>query len=1090
MKKFLKKYLNKLLDIEPGELKPVLLLLFFSFFLGISVVTYDIGSSTMFLEVYEQNRISEAFFVSGLLGVISTLIFAYFQKRIPFSILARITLLLVLVTVVVFSYLLQTFPEVHKLRYLVFASLGSINALTLLCFYGIIGRSFNLRNEKRLTGTVDQGQMFATVIAFFVVFLIPSDVPVVDYFYFSVGAMLVSFVLYQIFIQQHPNEKLITINKKEELEASPDFKQLFNNKYIRLLAQLSLISVIILQFMEFSFFSAGLEAYKEVSADGRVYINDIDLANFLAGYGTVLTLFNMIFQLVGADRIINTVGVKLSLFILPVLLGVFSILTALVGGFFGDTKYDAFLGINETFILFFIFVCLSKIFLQTCIESFEEPIYKNFFLPINAKIRHDVQTKVEGVFRQFAVVVAAGFLILFGILSFKLIYFSVALILAVCLYAYVIVKLYTEYRSTLQDTLTTQRGNLDVLDDSNDKSVQAILLQEMKTENATRIINTLKMTERLDPALLEKTIYSYINHPSARVRNYVFRKIEDIKLLSATDNLKGIIHRTDTSVETKALAEHALANFNEVEKMISSSDQIVKLSRSKNPVDKELAVKLIRNNFNDEMARQLFDLLRESNPRVRKSALLTAGTIKLTQYWMLLIENLSLPSFANVASSGLQYIGEKVIPTLDLAFYKTGQNLQTKIRIIQVYSKIGGDKAIEALWSKINYPDRKVVSEALLALRNLAYIAKGERASKIKQLLMQEIGLCAWKIAALDEINEQTAPTPLYQALIEEIEENDENIFMLLSLIYHQASVKLVEENIKSRTVEGVLYAIELLDVFVDDELKPMLVPLLDQISITEKIEKLQAYFPRESYDEITILFHLINKDYNEINRWTKACAINKLLTLKNVKVNDTMIANLFNPDRLIREITAQVINTVSPKSYQTLCDRISERHRKELDALIFSTKATKWKTLMFSKITFLKSIPVFSHISGALLAVMADYIEEVYVKAGEVIHQGSVNGTHPVSIVYSGMIALSRADGSVEGEYGSKYLLGDELILDTDVMNYTVTASEDTILFKIDKDRFFDIVSSYYVLSRAVIPALNNELEEAYNKNELVATK
>ena len=508
MKKYFKRYLNKLLDIEAGELKPVLLLLSFSFFLGISIVTYDIGSSTMFLEVYDQNRISEAFLISGILGVISTLIFAYFQKRIPFSTLARITLIIVLITVGVFSFLLQNYPDIHRLRYLVFTSLGSINALTLLCFYGIIGRSFNLRNEKRLTGTVDQGQLFATVIAFFVVFLIPATVPVVDYFFFSVGTMIVSAVLYQVYIRKHSTEKLTTINKEEQLAASQDFKQLLGNKYIRLLAQLSLVSVIILQFMEFSFFSAGMEAYKEVGADGRVYVNDIDLAKFLAGYGTVLTLFNMIFQLIGADRVINTVGVKLSLFILPVLLGVFSILTALVGGFFGDTKYDAFLGINETFILFFIFVCLSKIFLQTCIESFEEPIYKNFFLPINSKIRHDVQTKVEGVFRQFAVVVAASFLILFGVLSFKLIYFSVALIIAVCIYAYVIVKLYTEYRSTLQDTLTTQRGVIDVTDDSNDKSVQAILLQELKTDSGTRIINTLKMTERLDPALLEKTIYA------------------------------------------------------------------------------------------------------------------------------------------------------------------------------------------------------------------------------------------------------------------------------------------------------------------------------------------------------------------------------------------------------------------------------------------------------------------------------------------------------------------------------------------------------------------------------------------------------
>gem|GEM_PF-4224573 len=61
MKKYFKKYLNKLLDIEAGELKPVLLLLSFSFFLGICVVTYDIGSSTMFWKYTIRNVFQKPF---------------------------------------------------------------------------------------------------------------------------------------------------------------------------------------------------------------------------------------------------------------------------------------------------------------------------------------------------------------------------------------------------------------------------------------------------------------------------------------------------------------------------------------------------------------------------------------------------------------------------------------------------------------------------------------------------------------------------------------------------------------------------------------------------------------------------------------------------------------------------------------------------------------------------------------------------------------------------------------------------------------------------------------------------------------------
>lgn len=579
MQKYLRSPLYKLLDLEKGELKPVLILLAISFFLGICIITYDIGSSAMFLEVYQKGRISEAFLISGLLGICTTLIFAFFQKRIPFSLLVIITLSLVFAGIFLFSILLQYFGQLHYLRYLGFVSLGSMNALVLLCFYGIIGRAFNIRSEKRLTSTVDQGQMFATVTAFFVVFLIPQAVPVVDYFYISLVALIISFSLYIFFVVEHSTEKLTKINKEEN--TSLGLKHFINNKYIRLLAQFSLLSIILLQFMEFSFFSAGIEAYKEIDANGKVYIDDIDLAKFLAGYGTILTLFNMLFQLMGADRLVNMVGVKLSLFILPVLLGLFSLLTVFIGGVFGDAKYDVMLGINETFILFFIFICLSKIFLQTCIDSFEQPIFKHFFLPINSKIRHDVQIRIEGVFKQFSVVIAAGLLIVLGLFSFKLIYFSLALFVAAVIYAYLVIKLYSEYQSTLHDSLRVQRGKIDAANDIYDKSIHAVLLNELKTDNEARIINTLKMMELFDPALFEKTIGTYLNHPSINIKKYVYTKIEELKLIVYKDQVVQTTESIEISNDTKMLAESALMKLNELEEVIASPEDIIKLSKSK-----------------------------------------------------------------------------------------------------------------------------------------------------------------------------------------------------------------------------------------------------------------------------------------------------------------------------------------------------------------------------------------------------------------------------------------------------------------------------------------------------------------------------
>lgn len=478
------------------------------------------------------------------------------------------------------------------------------------------------------------------------------------------------------------------------------------------------------------------------------------------------------------------------------------------------------------------------------------------------------------------------------------------------------------------------------------------------------------------------------------------------------------------------------------------------------------------------MSRRLFDLLRDSNPAVRKAALLAAGSVKLSQYRMLMVDNLSSPAFTYAASSGLQIIGEEVIPTLELAFYKTGQKTQTKIRIIQIYSKVGGEAAIEALWNKISYPDRRIVSEALLAIRNLGYVAKGERANKIKQILIHEMGLCAWKIAALEEIAEDVNPTPLYQALIEETEEDDEHVFMLLSIIYHPSSVKLVEDSLKTNTIEGIMYAIELLDVFVEAELKPMLIPLLDQISISKKNEKLKSYFLRATYDPITCLYKLINKDCNEINRWTKACAINKLLLVKNARVTDSLVANLFNPDKLLREISAYVIYQLAPHKYDKLSVRMSDKDRKEMNAFLLDEKDRANKTLMFTKILFLKTIPVFKYISGALLANLVDYIEEIELTEEDVVSAEVFNGSDSVIIIYKGILSLADSDGLAKIQYEERGIFGDALASPTDSLFCTATAVTDTILFKINKERYYDVVSNYYALARAVIPKLNNEVE------------
>ena len=100
-------------------------------------------------------------------------------------------------------------------------------------------------------------------------------------------------------------------------------------------------------------------------------------------------------------------------------------------------------------------------------------------------------------------------------------------------------------------------------------------------------------------------------------------------------------------------------------------------------------------------------------------------------------------------------------------------------------------------------------------------------------------------MAALIELPKENRYTNLRQAFKEEISHNYEQIFLLLSLIYDTESVSLVKENILSETSEGIAYGIELLDMFINSELKSKLFPLVDDISVHEKIKSFGTFLSK-----------------------------------------------------------------------------------------------------------------------------------------------------------------------------------------------------------------------------------------------------
>jgi ATP:ADP antiporter, AAA family len=1081
----MKKFLLKVLGVEMQDSGPVLLLLAKTFFMGLFIATYDVGTSSMFLDDksgWTSENLPEAFVLSGLLGILFASVFAFMQKRMSFNKLAILNL--VAITVLVSSVRIGL--EISHDKYLVlFAYILNVplNVVLFLGFWGLLGRMFNIRKAKEVEGILDTGQIIATILAFI---MVTQFIGIIggaqkrgnENLLIISACSIFAVLLFEIFIVGKYGKKAarkVMVNPAETNQSS--YRMLLKNRYFNQMALFMLASVAVVYFVEYSFLTATSLEYA-IKIDGkdvidpithRVQINGEGLGEFLGYIGAGIMVLTILIQKLVYDRIVAMYGLKMGLVILPVLLGLFTLLSSLIGI------------IPNAFKLFFLAISLSKLFAASLRDAVEDPSFKMLFQPLDGRIRFDVQAKVEGVVNQFAVVIAGG--ALYGISKFHLdpIYFTYLLFFILVGYAYVALKVYAEYRNTLQKTLSDQKSSGTKV--KTNHSISKVLDGELAGNASGRIIYTLKVIEKVEPLMLETSSIKMVYNASAEVRKYALEKICQIKPADAIVPIKNCL-KIESDTEVRELAMKALEQLSEAETISYSNERQIQLSRSRNPRDREFLAKILRKSINKSNENLLMELVKDLDQKVRSEAFYTIAKTRSENYYSFLIDNLSSPTYGNAATSALISIGPEIFHTLEGAFYKTGQNIKTMLRIIQIYGRIGGEEVIDLLWGKIDYPDKRILSEVLLALSQCGFQAKDDKIIRIKRAIEADISNTAWNIAALGEIGEDPTADNLRQALIEENEHNHDHLYMLLALIYDAHSIALVRNNIESGTVEGVTFALELLNVFIDDDIKQILFPLLDEMPHQEKLQRLQVHFPREKLNETEVLLHIINRDYNSINRYTKALAMCKFILIPDVKVTDDLIANLFNPDALLRETAAWAIYLISKEEYHKHTMRINKAHKHELDRVLLGLSGDE--DMRIWKILFLKNIEVFSRIPGIILAELAESFEETTFRKGETVIARDNNGNAPIYIIVKGKLTF---EDNREIELKENDIMGVTLVLDTDSYPSSIIAKEESLLYKIEKDKFYDMMSSHYEMAEGVIHNINSkfgaEEEEAAAEEE-----
>jgi hypothetical protein len=309
----------------------------------------------------------------------------------------------------------------------------------------------------------------------------------------------------------------------------------------------------------------------------------------------------------------------------------------------------------------------------------------------------------------------------------------------------------------------------------------------------------------------------------------------------------------------------------------------------------------------------------------------------------------------------------------------------------------------------------------------------------------------------------------LRSALKEENAHDIRHIYTLLSMLYDSKSIHLIKQNIESATNEGVTYAIELLDVLLAEDLKQKIIPILDDISDTERVSKLNVYYPRAKLSTQLALKFLINRDFTQSNRWTKACAIYQIGRLKIAEFKYDLIANLFNPDVMVKEMAAWGIYNINPELYFEHRERLPDKTKTALDSKILNRDmAFEQGNLTFEKVRFLQSMNVFSSISGLILSYVANDMPTKLLTEGETLSLEGDMAKYFI-IVRSGQVNL-YSNGELIRTLGAKKFIGEQLDNQDDNSTNLIVALEDINLLLINKDRYYELLSDNLLFAQSVI--------------------
>lgn len=1081
---------GNLLNMREDEVPLVGNFFFLNFFQGIGLAFFFTTANALFLAEYKVIYLTYVYMASAVLLLFSGRIYAYLEERLPMKKLMPAVLLFLAISPLVFLY--GTFalkaiwlPFVlmmwHRLMYL----------LNNLEFWGISAVVFDVRQSKRLFGLISAGDKPAKLLGYLAVSALVPFIGIENLLIISSLSFFAAFLVFRK-LDHIIHSKIEGEHEHYHREERPTggltyLKKFFGNNFIFVISSLSFLVIIALTFIDYSFLTGVKHKFK----------TEEEFANFFGlffGLGNAITIVTKLFF---SGRIINQIGIKKALMVLPGLLLITS-LCIILTGFFTSVE-------QVYFWLFGIMMLISEVFKY----SLHEPVFLTLFQPLNRHQRLHGHTIVKGFIDPIGLGIAglilAGFTFLHGGIDLQYSnYFLFALIAG-----WIVTVLFTSHRyvEVLKSAI-----NHRILAGSeiavSDRATLKIIYEKIESDYPEDIISALELLEKLhDKHDLEQLVIKLLHHQSREVRIFALKKVGKDQIKAAEESLKTIIENSSDE-EEKEIAIRAYSKIAEdaieflfpyldsssgwvkrgtitgllksggVEATVMAGQKLLEFTTSKSKEDKILAAQIIGDLEIKNFYRPILRFLNDDSDEVKTEAIISAGKIKNQKLLPELISFVKNPGYQNVALNALVAYQDQAVPVIADSM-KNGKvnSIKLPILLVQALGGIRSSNSISFLLQQLKYPAVKVRLQVVRSLRRLDFVAAEHQKPLIEEVLEDEFNRINFCRAANYKSLRDSRNDLFLNSLVLEINLSKENIFLLLSFLFESKPIIKAHETLMFDDREEHANALEMLENLLPRRWYVLLLPVLEDVLLHWQTNRLEKHDPNFRKSKLEFLTEIIFKGKSSFTRLTVATAINELPETINRNLLEKLIEYALNEDTIISEASIIKLRELNKNAAKAL-EELSPVNRESFNHSINKEMS---KLLEIEKILVLKGTSLFSETPENILVDVASIVEEKrYNEGEEVFKKGDIGNS--MYIIFDGEIKIH--DNELVFAYmKNRDFFGELAILDPEPRSATATASKASLLLRIDQEPFYELMTTRPEVSSGIMKIIARRLRKQNQK-------